>query len=112
MLCDCHLTLEQAAKITEPSRIVFLIKEPFHIIDDYCNRPDHQDFCAFINSASDVLKAKETCNATLRALNEKPYIDIKESDYFWQERTSTSTIKDTVEKVERHFGFISSSIEN
>lgn len=112
VLCDCHLTLEQAAKITEPSRIVFLIKEPFHIIDDYCNRPDHQDFCAFINSASDVLKAKETCNATLRALNEKPYIDIKESDYFWQERTSTSTIKDTVEKVERHFGFISSSIEN
>ncbi len=91
VLCDCHLTMEQAEKITEPSRIVFLIKEPSNIIDDYCNRPDHQDFFEFINCASDVEKAKETCNATLRSLNEKHYRDIKESDYFWLERTSEST---------------------
>lgn len=26
VLCDCHLTMEQAKKLTEPSRIVFLIK--------------------------------------------------------------------------------------
>lgn len=112
VLCDCHLTLEQAEKITEPSRIVFLIKEPSNIIDDYCNRPDHQGFRDFINSASDVEKAKETCNATLKSLNEKQYSDIKKSDYFWIERTSVSTVGETVEKVERHFGLGSLLMEN
>ncbi len=103
VLCDCHLTMEQAQEITEPSRIVFLIKEPSNLIDDYCNRPDHQDFFSFISSASDVEKAKETCNTTLRSLNEKHYSDIKKSDYFWLERTSESTVEDTVKKVERYF---------
>lgn len=106
VLCDCHLTMEQAEKITEPSRVVFLIKEPTNIIEDYCNRPDHQDFSDFINSASDTEKAKETCNATLRSLNEKNYRNIKESGYFWLERTAESTVEKTVGKVERHFGFI------
>jgi len=106
VLCDCHLTMEQAEKITEPSRIVFLIKEPSNIIDDYCNRPDHQDFFEFINSASDVEKAKEICNATLRSLNEKHYINIKESDYFWLERTSESTVEETVKKVEHYFRMV------
>lgn len=106
VLCDCHLTMEQAEKITEPSRIVFLIKEPVNIIEDYCNRPDHQGFSDFINSASDTGKAKETCNATLRSLNEKYYSDIKESCYFWIERTSRSTVEKTAGEVERHFGFV------
>ncbi len=106
VLCDCHLTMEQAEKITEPSRIVFLIKEPSNLIEDYCNRHDHQDFFRFINSASDVEKAKETCNATLRSLNEKHYSDIKESDYFWLERTSESTVEETVKKVECYFRMV------
>ncbi len=106
VVCDCHLTMEQAAQITEPSRIVFLLKEPSNIIDDYINRPDHQGFCDFIHSATDVKKAKETCNATLRSLNEKHYRDIKESGYFWLERTPQSTVEETVDKVERHFGLV------
>lgn len=105
VLCDCHLTMEQAEQITEPSRVAFLIKEPTNIVEDYCNRPDHQDFSNFINSASDVIKAKETCNATLRSLNKKFYKDIKESGYFWIERTAESTVDKTVAKVECHFGF-------
>lgn len=107
VLCDCHLTMEEAEKITEPSRIAFLIKEPTNIIDDYCNRPDHQGFKDFINSASDVKRAKETCNETLKSLNEKNYNVIKNSDYFWVERTSKSTVDETVKKVERHFGLVS-----
>ncbi len=106
VLCDCHLTMEQANKITDPSRIVFLIKEPSHVIDDYCNRPDHQGFRDFINSASDTEKAKATCNETLKSLNENPYKAIKDSEYFWIERDSNSTVDGTVEKVERHFGFV------
>lgn len=106
VLCDCHLTMEEVKKFTEPSRIVFLIKEPSNIIDDYCNRPDHQDFSDFINSTSDPRKAKATCSATLRSLNENRYNAIKESDYYWIERTPKSTIEETVEKVERHFGFV------
>ena len=106
VLCDCHLTVEEAEKITEASRIVFLIKEPSNLIGDYCDRSDHQGFNDFINSASDVEKAKATCNATLKTLNEKRCNDIKNSDYLWIERTENSTIQDTVRKVEQYFGFV------
>ncbi|HIS46514.1 MAG TPA: hypothetical protein IAB46_02965 [Candidatus Scybalocola faecigallinarum] len=106
VLCDCHLTVEEAEKFTEASRIVFLIKEPSNLVDDYCNRPDHQGFCAFINSASDIERAKALCNAALKSLNEKKYKDIKDSIYYWIERTPKSTVDETLEKVERHFGFV------
>lgn len=106
VLCDCHLTVEEAEKYTEPSRIVFLINEPSNLIEEYCNRPDHQGFSDFINSASDIEKAKATCNITLKTLNEKRYNDIKSGNYLWIERTENSTIEDTVRKVEQHFGFV------
>lgn len=106
VLCDCHLTLEEANKLTENSRIVFLIKEPSNLVDDYCNRPDHHDFHDFINSATNIKKAKEVCNATLKSLNEKAYEDIKKSDYLWIERDEDSTIDENVRKVEQHFGFL------
>lgn len=105
VLCDCHLTLEEAEKYTEASRIVFLIKEPSNLIEDYCGRSDHQAFNDFINSASDIEKAKATCNMTLKTLNEKRCNDIKSSNYLWIERNENSTIGDTVRKVEQHFGF-------
>ncbi len=105
VLCDCHLTLEEADRITDASRIVFLIKEPVNLVEEYCNRPDHQGFRDFINSASDVEKAKTICNATLKALNEKRYRDIKASSYYWIERTPASTVDETVGKIERLFGF-------
>ena len=69
VLCDCHLTVEEARGLTDPERIVFLIKEPGHLVDDYCNRPDHQGFSRFLHSATDVDKAKATCNETLKRLN-------------------------------------------
>ena len=53
VLCDCHLTVEEAEKYTEASRIVFLIKEPSNLIEDYCGRSDHQGFRDFIYSTSD-----------------------------------------------------------
>lgn len=105
VLCDCHLTVEEAEKYTEASRIVFLIKEPSNLIEDYCDRSDHQGFNDFINSASDIEKAKATCNMTLKTLNEKRCNDIKSSNYLWIERNENSTIGDTVKKVEQHFGF-------
>lgn len=106
VLCDCHLTVEEADKLTEASRIAFLIKEPSNLVEDYCNRPDHQGFCDFINSTSNIEKAKAICNATLKSLNEKRCNDIKNSGYYWIERTSKSTVDETVRKVERHFGFV------
>ena len=106
VVCDCHLTMEQAAMFTVPSRVAFLIKEPINLVDEYCNRPDHQDFSNFIHSAYDVEKAKGTCSATLQSLNEKCYTDIKNSDYFWLERMPESTVEDTVANVEKHFGLV------
>lgn len=104
VLCDCHLTVEEAEKITEASRVIFLIKEPSNLVEEYCSRPDHQGFCDFINSASDTKKAKAVCNATLKSLNEKRYRDIKDSGYFWIERTPESTVEATAGKVWEHFG--------
>ena len=102
--------MEEADKLTEASRIVFLIKEPSDLVDDYCNRPDHQAFSDFINSTSDIEKAKAICNATLKSLNEKRCNDIKCSNYFWIERTENSTVNETVRKVEQHFGLVGSRI--
>ncbi len=106
VLCDCHLTVDEAEKFTEACRIVFLIKEPSNLIEDYCDRSDHRGFCEFINSASDIEIAKATCNATLKTLNEKRYHDIRNSNYLWIERTENSTIQDTARKVEQYFGFV------
>ena len=106
VLCDCHMTMEEAEKYTEVSRIVFLIKEPSNLVEEYCNRPDHQGFKNFIHSASDVEKAKAVCNATLKNLNEKSCNNIKNSSYLWIERSESSTVDETVRKVERHFGLV------
>lgn len=103
VLCDCHLTVEEADKLTEPSRIVFLIKEPSKLVDDYCNRADHQGFNNYINSTSDVEKAKALCNETLKSINVKRCEMIKASKYFWLERNESSTVAETTKKVERHF---------
>lgn len=105
VLCDCHLTTELAGEINERSRIVFLIKEPSNLIDDYCNRKDHKDFDEYINSASNVEFAKKNCNETLKRLHLENYTKIKNSDYFWLERNENSTIEETVKKVEHFFGF-------
>lgn len=105
ILCDCHLTVEDAEQFTEPSKIAFLLKEPGNLVDNYCNRPDHQGFRNFIHSATDTQKAKATCNETLRTLNEKRYHDIKNSRYFWLERDTRRTVEETVSLVERHFGW-------
>lgn len=107
VLCDCHLTIEEAARITEPSKIVFLLKNPVNLVDEYCNRPDHQDFRDFIHSASDFERARATCNETLRSLNEESYLNIKKSNYFWLEREAGRSIEETVQLVEHHFGWAS-----
>ena len=105
VLCDIHLIAEQAAKITDPSRIAFLIKEPTDLVDAYISRPDHQAFRDFIYSASDYEKAKATCNETLYSLNIDRYNYIRNSDYFWLERDDSRTVDETVALVEKHFGW-------
>ena len=83
-----------------------MIKDPANLVDDYCNRPDNQGFSNFINSTSKKKKAKAICNATLKSINDKRCNDIKDSNYFWIERTENSTVEETVRKVEKHFGLV------
>ncbi len=105
IICDCHLTLEQAEKLTDPSRIVFMIREPVNLIDEYCNRPDHQDFKEFIESATNPEAAKANCNETLCNLNRKVYDSIKKSEFNWIERDNSRSVDDTVKLVENCFGW-------
>ena len=44
ILCDCHLTVAQTLAFSEPSRVVFLIKEPSNLVDEYGNRQIIRDF--------------------------------------------------------------------
>lgn len=104
IICDCHLTVEQAETLSDPSRVVFMIKEPKDLVDDYCNRPDHQAFSEYIHSTTDFENAKKTCNETLRLLNAERYEQIKASKYFWLERNATRSTEDTVSLVGKHFG--------
>ena len=108
VLCDCHLTVEQALMFSEPSRVVFLIKDPSNLADEYRERWDHQGFNQYINSASDVESAKKTVSRTLCEINIERIEEIKNSQFFWLERTDASTVEDTLCRVERHLGLIKS----
>ena len=105
ILCDLHIVVEEADKITDPERIAFMIHKPENIVDTYCNRPDHQPFNNFIHSAADYEKAKATCEQTLTEINVDAYNFIKNSGYFWVERDNTRSVEDTVALVEEHFGW-------
>ena len=105
ILCDCHLTLEQAAQITDPAHVAFMLKKPENLVDEYCNRPDHQGFSDFIHSATDFEKAKATCNETLLSLNAKYYEDVKASEYFWLDRADGRSVEENAALTAKHFGF-------
>ena len=105
VLCDCHLTLEQAAQITDPGHVAFMLRKPVNLVDEYCNRPDHQGFSNFIHSATDFEAAKATCNETLMSLNEKYYEDVKASGYFFVDRGDGLSVEETVARTAKHFGF-------
>lgn len=105
IICDLHIVVEEADRITDPSRIAFMIHKPENIVDTYCNRPDHQPFNNFIHSATDYEKAKATCEQTLTELNLDVYNYIKNSNYFWVERDNSRSVEDTVALVEKHFGW-------
>ena len=105
ILCDIHLIAEDAVKITDPSRIAFLIKEPKELVDAYISRPDHRPFRDFLRSASDYEKAKATCNETLYSLNIDRWNYIRGSEFFWLERDDRRTVDETVSLVEKHFGW-------
>lgn len=82
ILCDCHLTVEQALMFSDPSRVVFLIKDPSNLVDEYRERWDHQGFNQYLNSSSDVESAKKTVSTTLYELNIGHIEEVKNSPFF------------------------------
>lgn len=105
VVCDLHLTVEEADKIVNPNQIVFLIRESNeNIIDDYCNRKSHEGFNKFINSSTNPAKAKENCNNVLKIVNQERTKKIKNSKYLWIERNENSTVEKTLKIIEKHFG--------
>ena len=105
ILCDLHIVVEEADKITDISRIAFMISKPENIVDTYCNRPDHQPFNNFIHSATDYEKAKAICEQTLTEINVDAYNFIKNSNSISCHIIQPPSVEDTVALVEKHFGW-------
>lgn len=104
VVCDLHITVEQAREVVYNNQIVFLIREDnAKIIDDYCNRKDHQGFNNFINSASDPVLAKNNCNQVLTSINDERCDAIRNSEFFYIERNANSTVENTLKLIEKHF---------
>lgn len=110
VICDCHLTMEDIARFSDPSRAVFLITDPTDIVERYCDRPDHQGFNDYIHSATDYAKARETCTKTLYTLNIDAYHAIRNSSFFWLERDDSRRIEETAALVAEHLGLVRSGI--
>jgi len=107
VVCDLHLTVEEAEILANPNQVVFLIRENNdNIIDDYCHRPSHIGFNRFINSSTNPAKAKQNCNEVLKTINEERCQAIKNSNFFYVERNLNSTVEKTLKQVEEHFGLI------
>ncbi len=105
VLCDIHIVAEDALRITDPSRIAFLLRNPEDLVEEYAGRPDHQGFHHFIHSASDFEQARVTCNETLYSLNIGRYNAIRNSGFFWLERDDSRSVDETAALVEKHFGW-------
>ena len=104
VVCDLHLTVDEAREIADINQLVFLIREDnTNIIDDYINRKSHEGFKKFINSATNPEAAKKNCNEVLKTLNEKRCEDIRKSEYLYIERNNTSTVEQTLKLVEQQF---------
>ena len=107
VVCDLHLTVNEARQIANTDQLVFLIREDnTNIIDDYINRKSHEGFKNFINSSTNPEEAKRNCNEVLRELNEKRCEDIRNSEYLYIERNANSTVEKTLELVEKQFNLI------
>ena len=53
-----------------------------------------------------MVPKKQTVNTTLYEINVNRKEEIKNSDFFWIERTWDSTVEDTLSRVEKHLGLI------
>lgn len=104
VVCDIHLTVEEARLLSDNNHVVFLIRENNdNIIDDYINRKSHEGFKKYIYSSTNLELAKENCNNVLREINEKKCEDIKNSEFLYIERNEKSTIDNTLKMVEEKF---------
>lgn len=107
VVCDIHLTVEEARLLSDDKHVVFLIRENNdNIIDDYINRKSHEGFKRFINSSTKPELAKINCNNVLREINEKKCDEIRNSEFLYIERNENSTIEETLKKIEEQFGLI------
>ena len=104
VICDCHITPEQAEKLTDPPRAVFMIKEPSFLAEEYISRPDHEDFRRFMYSASDPGKAKALVSETLERLNRGTYDGVRNGEWFFIDRAEGLSIDKTVDKAAQYLG--------
>ena len=104
LLCDCHLTPEQAELLSEPQRVAFMIREPVSLAEEYSARPDHADFRRYLYSASDPEHAKAVCSETLFRLHDGFYRTVRNGRWFFVDRAEGLSAAETAARTAAHFG--------
>lgn len=112
VVCDIHLSVEEARLLSDVNHVIFLIRENNdNVMDDYISRKSHLGFKRFICTSSNVEKAKKNCNEVLKIINDEKCKAIKESEFKYIERNSLSTIEKTLQIIEKQFGLTKNDIE-
>ena len=75
------------------------------LADEYCGREDHRDYRDWLYSASDVEGAKALCSETLMRLNMPFYKEVRQSGYFFIDRSEGLDREQCAERTAEHFGW-------
>lgn len=89
--------------IVDRNHIVFLTTDVELIRESYFIRPEKRDFYEYVKTFEKANEYFENIYNSLEAGNRNIRQAIENSDYFSVPRTKSSTIEDTLLKVEQHF---------
>ena len=106
VVADMWLPCDLTKQIVSYNRVACLLVPPELIIKDYYERDDHRDIYEAIMRLKDPEKALENMNNVMRYGVQTTINDVMQSGLFYIIRNENSTVENTLDMLERHFGLI------
>ena len=105
VIADTSIDIELLYQMSDCSRIACLLASPDLLTcENYGKRDDHREFLDCILSLKEPEKKIAVQDEIFRIKAEKTYEEASRYNLFSLVRTEESTIEDTLEKLEKHFG--------